>query len=202
MKRIEAWQKAFDRAHPALVNCEITIDALLIESWIDMQHGGQGITPADAALKYGPNSVINAAYLPFYDALIAYANKHGLQGYDAMRAVTPGAVLLNTCQAAVLIAHNHGQPPVSPPPERPGFVSARAVWEQIPAVVLAYQSRFYLRAAADLRAAGGTGYAAAIRKLTDLASLETGLTSAQMARAQADLVALDSFFGTPGLNRW
>jgi hypothetical protein len=36
--------------------------------------------------------------------------------------------------------------------------------------------------------------------LTNLAGIpETGLTSAQMAKAHADIAALDSFFGTPGL---
>ena len=91
-------------------------------------------------------------------------------------------------------------PTGSPPSQRSGFAAALAVWKQTPLVGAAFVSGYLLRAAADLRAAHAAGYAAAIRELTDLASIPvTGDTAAQMAQAQADIAALDRFFGTPGM---
>jgi hypothetical protein len=59
----------------------------------------------------------------------------------------------------------------------------------------------YLRQAADdLQAAGDSSYETAIAELTYLAHLPaTNDTPAQLAQAQSDVQALDSFFGTPGL---
>jgi hypothetical protein len=57
-----------------------------------------------------------------------------------------------------------------------------------------------LKAAGDLRGSGSSSYGAAISDLTYLASLPaTNVPSAQEAKAQADVKALDRFFGTPGL---
>ncbi|HEY4463074.1 MAG TPA: hypothetical protein VGN41_10470 [Streptosporangiaceae bacterium] len=59
---------------------------------------------------------------------------------------------------------------------------------------------YLFRAADDLRASSRPGYRPAINDLTYLAQLPlTNDTPAQQAQAHADLQALDSFFGTPGL---
>jgi hypothetical protein len=59
----------------------------------------------------------------------------------------------------------------------------------------------YLAGAADdLKKADYSGYDTAISELIYLANLPvTNVTSAQQAKAHADVQALDSFFGTPGL---
>jgi hypothetical protein len=112
------------------------------------------------------------------------------------------ALLLYGGYVPSLIAQNHpqAQAPGSLSPERPGFASALAVWKQSAMTASASRSLYLRRAAADLTAAGNPRYAAAVQELMNLASIpETGLTSAQMAKAHADIRALDSFFGTPGL---
>ncbi|MBO0823895.1 MAG: hypothetical protein J2P27_08560 [Actinobacteria bacterium] len=56
------------------------------------------------------------------------------------------------------------------------------------------------RAADDLQATGYPGYVTATNELTYLAHLPaTNVTSDQRATAHTDVLALDSFFGTPGL---
>jgi hypothetical protein len=58
----------------------------------------------------------------------------------------------------------------------------------------------FLKAASDLRQGSGTGYTKAENELTYLGNLPvTNVPSAQQAKASADVKALDSFFGTPGL---
>jgi hypothetical protein len=75
------------------------------------------------------------------------------------------------------------------------------VWKETPDISAASGDSYLLRIAADLRAAHGSGYDEAIRELTHLASLPpTGLTDAEMAESQADVAALDTFFGTPGVS--
>jgi len=64
----------------------------------------------------------------------------------------------------------------------------------------ATRNTYLERAAEDLQASGNSGYAAAVNELTYLASLPaTNDTATQQATAHADVQALDSFFGTPGL---
>lgn len=213
VKRIEALDSAYDHAHPGLVNCEATTYALLTESWTDMQHGGQGIPSEAVTAEYGWKSAVAGAYLPFYDALASYASAHGTRGYGAVRTVTGGpsggyvlrhgklryvaGQLARTCLAALSTAH-HPQAPVSPPAGS-GYAGALAAWKQSADAAAYDLSRYLLKAADDLRATGNSNYAAATRELKNLASLpETGDTPAQ--QAQADVTALDRFFGTPGLN--
>jgi hypothetical protein len=90
VKRIEALDSAFDHAHPGLVNCEATTYALLASSWMNMQRGGQGEPPQAVTVEYGGKSAIADAYMPFYDALVAYASAHGTRGYGAVSTVTGG----------------------------------------------------------------------------------------------------------------
>ena len=90
--------------------------------------------------------------------------------------------------------------PTAPPPEHPGFASALSIWKQSHNVAAAFCSSFVSRAAEDLRAAGDSRYAAAIKALENLAAIpDTGVTAAQVAQSRADRVALNRFFGTPGL---
>lgn len=90
--------------------------------------------------------------------------------------------------------------PTSPGPELPGYASALSTWTQTQHVTQAYCLSFLLRAADDLKATGNSRYAAAIRTLTNLASIpSTGLTTAQSNEGYADVEALNRFFHTPGL---
>jgi len=55
-------------------------------------------------------------------------------------------------------------------------------------------------AADDLRAAASSRFDAAIRALTNLASIPpTGVTPAHSSQGNADVMALNRFFRTPGL---
>jgi hypothetical protein len=61
-------------------------------------------------------------------------------------------------------------------------------------------NEYLQQAADDLRAAGNSGYGAAIAELTYLVHLPaTNDTATQQANARSDVRALDTFFGTPGL---
>jgi hypothetical protein len=80
------------------------------------------------------------------------------------------------------------------------FASALADWKLAASVSAAEMNNYLRRAAADLRASGRSSYGPAINDLTYLAQLPlTNDTPAQQAKAHADVQALDSFFGTPGL---
>jgi hypothetical protein len=58
-----------------------------------------------------------------------------------------------------------------------------------------------LQAAKDLRSANDTSYNTAISQLTYLATVpDSNVPAAQQAKAESDAKALDTFFGTPGLN--
>lgn len=89
----------------------------------------------------------------------------------------------------------------SPAAQTAAFAKAQAAWKQSATAAAASVDRYLLQAANDLKAAGGgSGFPAAVRELTDLASIpETGTTKAQQAQAMADVAALDRFFKTPGL---
>lgn len=80
------------------------------------------------------------------------------------------------------------------------FAKAQATWKQSATAAAADVDRYLLQAASELKAAGGGGSSAAVKELTNLASIpETGTTPAQQAQARADVAALDRYFGTPGL---
>ena len=205
-RRVQAQDAAWDKAHSALVHCGVTVWVLLGKSDLYMQGGGQGILPSQAAVQYGAGSAIANVYAQFYDALASYVTSHGVQGLQggAVQVVAgkisrhglPG-LLEQACQADL---HPVRLPGPVPPRQQAGFAAALAIWKQTPLVAAVSAGGYLLRAAADRRAADAAGYAAAIRELTDLASIpETGDTAAQMAQAQADVAALDRFFGTPGL---
>lgn len=87
-----------------------------------------------------------------------------------------------------------------------GFTSAKQQWIQGASAISADQSQYLLQAATDLTGAvAGAGvdaasYQTAIAQLKQLASLpETSDTPAQKAEAQADVQALNAFFGTTDL---
>lgn len=85
-------------------------------------------------------------------------------------------------------------------------MAAKQQWVQGAASISADVNAYLLRAASDLtRAIASVGvnvsqYQAAVQKLKSLASLpETSDTPQQKAEAQADLKALNAFFGTTDL---
>jgi hypothetical protein len=80
------------------------------------------------------------------------------------------------------------------------FGHALAAWKGAAAAPMASMNTYLEQAADDLRAAGDSGYDTAISQLTNLLDLPpTDDTPTQQAKAQSDVKALDSFFGTPGL---
>jgi hypothetical protein len=93
-------------------------------------------------------------------------------------------------------------------PQKPSDAkyAAGLLWQQGAADNAAVQSGDWLQAAADLTSGistdGGdtSGYSTAANELTDLASIpDTNDTATQAAQQQADITALDAFFGTPNL---
>ena len=81
-----------------------------------------------------------------------------------------------------------------------GFAAAQAAWKQGSQVDLAQLNEYLSQAASDLRQAGDPSYDTAISQLTYLAGLpDSNDTPTQIANAQTDDKALDTFFGTPGL---
>ena len=81
-----------------------------------------------------------------------------------------------------------------------GLARALAAWKNAAAAPAATRNEYLQQAADDLRAAGNSGYGAAIAELTYLAHLPaTNDTATQQANARSDVRALDTFFGTPGL---
>jgi len=87
-----------------------------------------------------------------------------------------------------------------------GFTTAKQQWELGAKSDAAGQAGYWLRAASDLDAVsspgvpGPTGYAPAVQELKGLSTVpETDASAAQQATAQADTLALNSFFDTDGL---
>jgi hypothetical protein len=88
-----------------------------------------------------------------------------------------------------------------------GFVAAKVQWQDSATAISADQGAYLTQAATDLSNAiaageGNTsGYSSAVQELQQLASLpETNDTPAQISEAQSDATALNTFFGTSGLN--
>jgi hypothetical protein len=91
-------------------------------------------------------------------------------------------------------------PSASAPAGQAAFAGALAQWKSAAAANAATMNMYLLQAADDLRGSGYPGSGTAVDQLTYLASLPpTNNTPAQQANAHADVQALDSFFGTPGL---
>lgn len=98
--------------------------------------------------------------------------------------------------------------PMSPDPatlNSADLAAARNRWKQGDSADAASQGQYWLDAAYDLESAIETGepdpgYAGAESQLQALAAFpDTDVTSAQKAEIQADIAALNNFFGTPGL---
>jgi len=85
------------------------------------------------------------------------------------------------------------------------FASAKQQWVAGASASSAAQNGYWSQAATDLHAAIAAGapsgsYTTAINELQQLESIpEMGATNAQVAEAQNDTAALNTFFGTPGL---
>jgi hypothetical protein len=90
---------------------------------------------------------------------------------------------------------------VSSAPGRAGFNAALAQWKLAADAPLAMIDTYFLRAAKDLRGTDDPSYATAISQLTYLGNVpDSNVPAAQQAKAESDAKALDTFFGTPGLN--
>jgi hypothetical protein len=97
-------------------------------------------------------------------------------------------------------------PPITTPQIPSGFALAKSQWEQGAMAASADQVGFWNQAVTDLTGAESSAgsneasYATAVQELQQLISIpETGDTPTQIAEAQTDVPALDSFFSTPGL---
>jgi len=91
-------------------------------------------------------------------------------------------------------------------PAGKGYDKARSQWQQGATAISAEMGKYWLTAAAALTAGEVTdtgdtsGYLAAVKALTELASLpDAQQTPAQNAAFHADIAALNTFFNTPGL---
>lgn len=152
VRRIDALDSAYDRAHPGLVNCEATTFALLVKSYESMQQGAQGISSEAAAAEYGWKSAVATAYPPYYDALVSYVSRHGTQGTQAVNAVTGGTEgyvlrhgklrhvstpLARTCLMALNATRAASYPTPTPeargPSGCPGSAALVAAWNTAPA---------------------------------------------------------------------
>ncbi len=104
--------------------------------------------------------------------------------------------------ASFSLVNSDGPPPVPKPNSSTStaFSAARAQWELTAKVPAAFVDQPQMAAANDLKSANNPRWTTAIRELTQLASLPvTSDTAEQMAQAEADTSALDTFFDTPGL---
>ncbi len=93
------------------------------------------------------------------------------------------------------------QPEPAPTPASP-YSAARAEWEMSfsTSVPAAFQNQYLTASACDLMSASDPAWQAPISELRQLAAIPiSSETPAQMTQAQADVSALDAFFGTPGL---
>lgn len=202
VKRIEARQSAFDRAHPGVVHCEVTVMILLSDTVNAMQQGySSGIDPNQVMAKFGAYSAVYLTFINVDGQVIAYVDEHGQVGSVA----SVRGMVRTDCQHYLAVSSSSPASaplaqPTSPAAEQPGFAGALSVWKQTQNVWRGYCRSFLLRAAADLRAAGESQYAPAIGRLANLASIPIrGLTPAQNNEGYADVEALNRFFGTPGL---
>ncbi|HSZ43028.1 MAG TPA: hypothetical protein VK817_23955 [Trebonia sp.] len=85
--------------------------------------------------------------------------------------------------------------------QQTGFAAALAQWKQASNAPLAMVDSYFLQAGKDLRGADDPGYSTAIGQLTYLSNVpDSNVPPAQQAKAESDAKALDTFFGTPGLN--
>ncbi len=104
--------------------------------------------------------------------------------------------------ASFSLVNSDGPPPVpkSNNSTSTAFSAARAQWELTVKVPAAFVDQRQMAAANDLKSANNPRWTTAIRELTQLAFLPvTSDTAEQMAQAEADTSALDTFFDTPGL---
>ena len=91
-------------------------------------------------------------------------------------------------------------PPATSSADQAAFASALAAWKNAATANAATMGMYFHQAADDLRAANDPSYAKPIDELTYLEHLPaTNDTPPQQANAHADVKALDSLFGTPGL---
>ena len=90
--------------------------------------------------------------------------------------------------------------PSASPQSGAGFLKARAAWKHAASTSEAEMNIYLTQAADDLRASHRSSYNAAISELVYLINTPlTDVPPARQAKAEADVRALDSFFGTPGL---
>jgi hypothetical protein len=150
VKRFQSEQNAFDHAHPGLVNCEATVDALLAQSHISMQNGGQAISQLRVDEEYA-GTAVPRVYPHFYKALLAYVSRHGPADNNAITEVTGeyqghANELQNRCLAALA---TRSSPPSSyptpaaqatGPPGCPGSAALLAAWHAAPASAFQAQS--------------------------------------------------------------
>lgn len=84
--------------------------------------------------------------------------------------------------------------------QKAAYAKAQADWKAAAQAPLADLNADIQKAADDLQAANDPAYQTAIGQLNDITSLpHDGLSDAQQKQVHADQVALDKFFGTPGL---
>ena len=116
---------------------------------------------------------------------------------------TPAASPTASATADAASAASSGFPSAAPSPSpqsHSAFLAARAAWKQAASTSAAEMNIYFERAAADLRASRDSSYNAAINELAYLINTPlTDVPHARQVKAEADIRALDSFFGTPGL---
>jgi hypothetical protein len=112
---------------------------------------------------------------------------------------TPAASPTASASADAVSAASSDSPSASPQ-SHSAFLAARAAWKQAASTSEAEMNIYFKRAADDLRASRDSSYSAAISELVYLINTPlTDVPHARQVKAEADVRALDSFFGTPGL---
>ena len=102
--------------------------------------------------------------------------------------------------AAASGSSSDGQTSLTGSAQQGAFANALAAWKAAASAPVATMNGDLAQAAGDLRASGDSGYGTAVNDLTYLANLPaTNVSATAQSEAQADVKALDSFFGTPGL---
>ena len=107
VRRFQAQQAAWEKAHPALFHCEVEVDILLAKDLNAIEQGYDGIDPNQVMTQYGVQSAIFQAYIQLQGQLTNQVDQYGTT--DALQPVYRQVVA--TCQQ-----YGADPPPSQPPP--------------------------------------------------------------------------------------
>ena len=154
----------------------------------------------------GPSAVHTVSVAPghFASATVEWLNFNPVTGGHCTFSASVATTAANTTHTvrlpvSVSVCALQVHPTVAGTSGNDAFAGAQVAWIQGARASAALQGLYWTRAENDLKAAGGA-FTTRITELKQLIALpNTSLTPVQIAKARSLTLALNGFFGTPGL---